>query len=68
MSDLATVLEPCELANQVPGVIDAQYREISVYSPSVHRSRSVLLPAGLLSLAICAAPVAIYAAIVWGSP
>ena len=69
MSDLPAVLEHREVANKVPAVIDAQYREVRVYRPPplVHRSRSVVLPAGLVSLVILGASLAVYAALAWSA-
>ncbi len=75
MSNLRAVVERPELAvsaPQAPAVIDAEYREVGHSyeggcTPLAMPRRSVVVPAGLAALAIFAAPVAVYAVLVWSS-
>lgn len=63
MSDLPAVIE----RSLPPTVIEVECREVRLYRGPVQLSRSVILPAGLLALAIFAVPLGTYAALIWGS-
>jgi hypothetical protein len=72
MNNLPAVVERPEVAGsepQAPAVVDMDYRIVAArpYSGPVHLPRSVVVPAGLLALAIVGAPVAVYALLVWST-